>query len=98
MIEQLTAQGVLFQATPAYVGQPDPCATGHETWLSGVWRLLPQGPRMFPAGLYLSEELLQRAAAAGVIQDPSLPACRYAPGNLPAYIVAGLPAPGVTVV
>jgi uncharacterized protein (DUF2235 family) len=98
MTEQLAARGVTFLAPPAYVPQPDCCATAHETWLSGVWRVLPTGPRMFPAGLYLSDEVVQRAGAAAVVPDPSLPAAPYAPANLPTYLVAGVPAPGVTVV
>jgi uncharacterized protein (DUF2235 family) len=97
MMDQLAARGVAFLTQPAYVPQPNPCATGHETWLSGVWRFLPTGPRLFPAGLYLSEEVVQRAGAAAVIPDPSLAACVYAPSNLPTYLVAGIPAPGVTV-
>jgi uncharacterized protein (DUF2235 family) len=98
MMDQLAGRGVAFLPQPFYVPQPNPCATAHETWLSGVWRYLPTGPRVFPAGLYLSEEVVERADAAAVISDPSLSACAYIPGNLPTYLVAGVPASGVTVV
>jgi hypothetical protein len=97
-MDQLAGRGVAFLPQPFYVPQPNPCATAHETWLSGVWRYLPTGPRVFPAGLYLSEEVVERADAAAVISDPSLSACAYIPGNLPTYLVAGVPASGVTVV
>jgi uncharacterized protein (DUF2235 family) len=98
IIDQLSGLGVSFQQQLPYVPQPNPCATAHETWLSGIWTLLQTGPRVFPSGLYLSEEVVERADAAAVIPDPSLPACTYAPGNLPSYLVAGVPASGVTVV
>jgi uncharacterized protein (DUF2235 family) len=98
MTDQLASRGVTFQSPPVYVGQANCCATAHETWLSGIWQVLPTGPRIFPPGLYLSEEVVQRANAATVIPDPSLPAGPYGPDNLTAYLVAGGPAPGVMVV
>jgi hypothetical protein len=98
MIEWLTPRGVTFQNPLVYVPQPNCLATSHATWLTGIWRLLPQGPRIFPAGLYLSEEVVRRAEAGAVIPDPSLPAGPYAPDNLETYLVAGGPAQDVTVV
>jgi hypothetical protein len=59
---------------------------------------LPQGPRVFPPTLYLSEEVIDRVEAGPVISDPSLAASAYAPANLQAYLVAGGPAPGITVI
>ena len=82
----------------AYVPQPNARATAHAAWLSGIWRHLPKGPRIFPPDLYLSEEVIDRVEAGPVISDPSLPACPYAPDNLQAYLAAGGPAPGITVI
>jgi uncharacterized protein (DUF2235 family) len=98
MIDQLEQLGVTFLNPLFYVPQPNDRATAHATWLSGIWHYLPQGPRAFPPGLYLSKEVVDRAGAGPVIPDPSLAAQPYAPGNLAGYLVAGVPAEGVTVV
>jgi hypothetical protein len=98
MIELLQPLGITFLTTPAYVPQPDPRATCHAPWLTGVWRDLPQGPREFPPGLYLSEEVVNRAEAPAVSPDPSMPMGPYTPGSLHDYLEAGAPAEGVTVV
>jgi hypothetical protein len=99
MMEQLAPLGVAFAKAPlAYVPQPNARATAHATWLTGIWSHLPQGPRIFPPTLYLSEEVIDRVEAGPVISDPSLPAGPYAPGNLQAYLAAGGPAQGITVV
>jgi hypothetical protein len=100
MTERLTALGVRFLDPPAYALHPNPRATAHAPWLSDIWRYLPQGPRIFPPppGLFLSEEEVARAQPGPVIPDPTLPAVPYAPDNLSAYLVAGVEAPGVTVV
>lgn len=98
MMEQVAPLGVTFAKPLAYLPQPNARATAHATWLTGIWSGLPQGPRVFPPTLYLSEELIDRVEAGPVISDPSLPALPYAPGNLQAYLVAGGPAPGITVV
>jgi uncharacterized protein (DUF2235 family) len=100
MMEQLTPLGVLFKGAPACPISPDPRATAHETWLSGIWSALPKAPRKFPLppALYVSEELEAREQPGDVIPDPSLPACPYAPIYLSTYIVAGVPVSGVTVV
>jgi uncharacterized protein (DUF2235 family) len=100
MIEQLKSLGVTFLDPLTYVPQPNSRATSHATWLTGVWRYLPQSPRGFPPppGLYLSGEVIARATAGAVIPDPSLAACPYTPDSLQDYLVAGVAAPGVTVI
>ncbi len=99
MIEQLAARGVAFLPTPAYAAHPDCCAPAHESWLTGIWADLPKAPRVFPPGLYLSEEVVGRAQAATVLPDPSLMACRYMPPSLGnGYLIASGPAPGVVTV
>jgi uncharacterized protein (DUF2235 family) len=99
MMEQLVQFGVTFANPPlAYLPQPNARATAHATWLTGIWSHLPQGPRIFPPALYLSEEVIDRVESGPVISDPSLPAGPYAPGNLQAYLAAGGPAPGITVI
>jgi uncharacterized protein (DUF2235 family) len=98
MIEQLSQRGVSFLNPPFYQPQSNARATAHASWLTGIWRYLPQGPRTFPRGLYLSEEIVDRAGATAVMPDPSQAACRYAPDNLQLYLKGGLPQDGVTVV
>jgi uncharacterized protein (DUF2235 family) len=100
MTEKLTALGVRFLGTPACPLDPDPRATAHQSWLSGIWSVLPKGPRQFPPppALYVSEELVKREQPGDVVPDPSLPACPYAPSYLSTYIVAGDIMQGVTVV
>ena len=59
MIEWLTPRGVTFLNPLVYLPQPNSLGTSHATWLTGIWRHLPQGrPRKFPAGLDLSEEVV----------------------------------------
>jgi uncharacterized protein (DUF2235 family) len=98
MTEQLTGLGVTFLDPPAYALHPNPRATAHESWISGIWQLLPKAPRTFPDGLYVSDELVQREQPGAVIPDPSLPASPYAPANVSQYVMAGVIAQGVTVV
>ncbi len=99
MMEQVAPLGVRFAEPPLpYLPQPNARATAHAVWLTGIWRHLPQSPRIFPPDLYLSEEVIDRVEAGPMISDPSLPADPYAPGNLQAYLAAGGPAPGVTVI
>jgi hypothetical protein len=99
MMEQVAALGVAFATPPMpYLAQPNARATAHAAWLTGIWSHLPQGPRVFPPTLYLSEEVIDRVEAGPVISDPSLAASAYAPANLQAYLVAGGPAPGITVI
>lgn len=83
MTDRLAERGVTFLAQPAYVPHPDPLATAHQTWLSGIWSDLPTAARVFPPDVLTGEEVLQRMAATAVVPDPSLPAARYAPANLP---------------
>ena len=97
-MEQLVDLGVTFAKPPAYLPQPNARATAHATWLTGIGVIYRKAPRVFPPTLYLSEEVIDRVEAGPVIADPSLPAVPYAPGNLQAYLAAGGPAPGITVV
>ena len=98
MMKQLSGRGVKFLDPLVYKPRPNPCATAHAAWLTGIWHDLPQGPRIFPAGLYLSNEILSRAAGGMVVPDPTLVAAAYQPDNLQTYLVAGVPATGVTVI
>jgi uncharacterized protein (DUF2235 family) len=75
---------------------------GHQEWLKPPWPTLPHGPREIPISpnLYLSEAVLLRAAAAGVIANSeagTLPSV-YAPGNIPTYLAAKLAAASVVVI
>jgi uncharacterized protein (DUF2235 family) len=100
MMKQLSGRGVMFVDPLVYAPKPDACATAHQSWLTGIWADLPQGPRVFPCppNLYLSAELISRVAAASVIPDPSLAALPYLPENLQKYLLDGGPAAGVTVI
>jgi len=98
MTERLAALGVCFRKTPAYAPRPDSRATAHAPWRHGVWMGLTQEPRAFPAGLYVAEEVADRAGAPACVPDPGLPACPYDPANLPGYLVGGVIAQGATMV
>jgi uncharacterized protein (DUF2235 family) len=98
MTAQLSAAGVLFAATPAITPHPDPRGTAHEPWLQLPWDVLPRGPRAFPAGLCLSQCVIDRINDGPVLAEPQAPAAPYAPANLTAYLNGNAAAPGVIVV
>ena len=80
MAQQLAAAGVLFEALPAVT--VDAIPVQHQPWIGGD---VPYqtGSRRFPAGLRLSQRVLQRAAAASVLVERGpAPATAYRPGNI----------------
>jgi uncharacterized protein (DUF2235 family) len=95
MIAQLSSLGVLFSATPAVTPHPDPRGTAHEPWLHLPWNVLPRGPRAFPAGLSLSQCVIDRINGSPVVAEPQTAAVPYAPANLAAYLNGKAAAPGV---
>jgi uncharacterized protein (DUF2235 family) len=80
MARQLAAAGVLFEALPA--GTVDAIPVQHQPWIGGD---VPYetGPRRFPSGLRLSQQVLQRTAAASVLVERGpAPAAAYRPPNI----------------
>lgn len=98
MTTQLSAAGVLFAVMPAIMPHPDPRGTAHEPWLQLPWDVLPRGPRAFPAGLCLSQGVIDRINGGPVLAEPQAPATPYAPANLTAYLKGNAAAPGVILV
>jgi uncharacterized protein (DUF2235 family) len=98
MTRQLANLGVVFAATPAVVPHPDSSGTAHRPWSHSPWDLLPQRERVFPAGLSLSESVLERMAGGPASPHPGTAAAPYTPGNLAAYLAGNAAMPGVVVV
>jgi hypothetical protein len=99
MTKALTDRGITFLDPPGCTTQPDPLATAHAPWMSGIWALLPQAARTIPSGLNLASEVIARAQApSGVTAYPGAKPGPYAPPNLKGYLVDGGPGPGVSVV
>jgi len=98
MMSELAKLGVLFSPAPKYVPKPDAKGSAHQPWAEGIFRGLPHKARAFPAGLCLSQTVLDRYAAGNVVGNPGLAAAAYAPTNLAAYVANKLAAAGITVV
>lgn len=80
MAQQLASAGVLLEAVPT--GTVDAIPVQHQPWIGGD---VPYktGARTFPAGLRLSQRVLQRAAAASVLVERGpAPAAAYRPRNI----------------
>jgi hypothetical protein len=98
LTQQLSGMGVLFSPTPSVVPLPDALGTAHEPWLHAPWNALPRAARAFPPNLCLSQSVVDRTKAAGVVAEPNTGAARYLPANLAAYLSGGAAASGVVVV
>jgi uncharacterized protein (DUF2235 family) len=97
MTGQLTQRGVRFLATPVYVPKPDPRGPAHSPWAHPPFDVLARGPRVFPAGMGLSQLVLDRIAAGALVADPGLAPAPYRPSNLSGYIAGLVAAAGVVV-
>src|SRR5262249_666966 len=98
MMGALAKLGVLFSSSPKFRPNPDAKGTAHQPWAHGLFKELPHKPRSFPAGLRLSQSLLDRYAGGNVVGDPGITAAAYAPTNLAAYVANKLAVAGITVV
>jgi uncharacterized protein (DUF2235 family) len=98
MTQKLTALGLRFADPARYVPTPRPLALGHQPWVTPPWHVLLHAARSFPAGLSLSQCLVDRCRGGASIGQPGMLASPYAPGNLSAYLVGANPAAGVIVV
>jgi uncharacterized protein (DUF2235 family) len=97
MNAQLTKLGIRFATAPDFMPTPDPSGVAHQPWYHVPWTVLSHLPRVFPAGLGLSQCLLDRLRNGPVVAEPGLPPQRYMPGNLGAYLVGTDPANGIPV-
>ena len=89
MMNQLGPLGVRFAPKLLALPRPDPLGTAHQPWRHDPWRVLPTGPRAFPAGLMLSRSVLDRVQGGAVVAEPGTAAATYAPANLAgAYLTA----------
>jgi hypothetical protein len=95
MIARLTDLGVRFAVTPTATRVPDPAGVAHQPWTHAPWTLLVHRPRVFPAGLCLTQCLVDRLRGRPVDAAPGTPPGRYAPGNLGDYMIGTDPANGV---
>ena len=97
MRRELTELGVVF-AAPLINEKPDSIGPAHREWLKPLWKALPVGPRILPAGLGLSKSVIDRMQAAAVIPAPGTQAEPYRPPNIPSYLNGNAAAPGVELV
>ena len=97
MRRELTELGVVF-AAPLINEKPDSIGPAHREWLKPLWKALPVGPRVLPAGLGLSRSVIDRMQAAAVIPAPGTQAEPYRPPNIPSYLNGNAAAPGVELV
>jgi len=98
MTRELTALGLRFADPARYLPTPRPLALGHQPWLTPPWHVLLHAARSFPAGLSLSQCLVERCRGGGAIGQPGMLAGPYSPGNLSAYLIGVNPAAGISVV
>jgi uncharacterized protein (DUF2235 family) len=98
MIDRLAPLGMLFAAAPPYPPPPGRPGVAHQPWAHDPWTFLPRSARCFPAGLSLSQSLLDRLAAGPVVAEPGTQAAPYAPQNLGGYLDGGAAAPGIPTV
>jgi uncharacterized protein (DUF2235 family) len=97
MTGRLEQLGVQFSPTPAFVPRPDPRGPAHQEWKRAPWDRLVRRARVFPAGLTLSQGLIDRLAAGDVVPDPGEGPVPYDPANLGRYVGARVALAGVPV-
>ena len=95
---ELKTLGVRFVTLPRVVPTPDPTGVAHQPWNEPLWRGLPRGTRVLPAGLGLSKSVIDRIQAGSVKPDPATAAAAYTPINLAQYINGLGPSPAVQVI
>jgi glutathione S-transferase len=98
MMSRLTELGVMFAADPTFAVDASPIGPGHQPWTSPPWSVLPQAPRIFPAGLAISRCAVDRLAYGSVCAFPGALAAAWCPTNLSGYLVDNAPATGVDIV
>jgi len=94
LTRELAGLGVRFTAAPLILEAPNPAGPAHEPWEEPEWLALPRGPRPLPAGLALSQAVLDRLAAGPVMPDRA----NYRPTNIGPYLNGNAAAPGVEIV
>ncbi|MBL8484289.1 MAG: DUF2235 domain-containing protein, partial [Rhodocyclaceae bacterium] len=86
MMQELSATGVLFAATPDYLGAPDAGGVAHQPWAHKPWNLpgAKLGARRLPGDFTVDASVRARMALQSVFAEPRTSAGPYRPGNLPA--------------
>jgi uncharacterized protein (DUF2235 family) len=99
MTGELAQLGVRFSASPFFIPKPNARGPAHSPWAHPPWDVLGRGTRVFPAGLCLSQGVLDRIAGGHVVADFGFgPASAYAPQNLAGYITGQIAAARVVVI
>jgi hypothetical protein len=99
MTGELAQLGVRFSASPFFTPKPNARGPAHSPWAHPPWDVLGRGTRVFPAGLCLSQGVLDRIAGGHVVADFGFgPASAYAPQNLAGYITGQIAAARVVVI
>jgi hypothetical protein len=98
MMVELAKRGARFSSAPVFAPKPDPKGIGHQPWIYAPWDVLPKGDRAFPAGLSLSQCLLDRINGGNVCCNPGAAGTPYAPANLGTYLAGTAAAAGVDVI
>lgn len=99
MTGELEALGVRFSVSPVFMPKPDPLGPAHSPWAHLPWDVLATAARAFPAGMHLSQSVLDRIAGGNAVADFGFgPGAPYSPQNLTGYIAGQVAAAGVVVV
>ena len=77
---------------------PDPAGTAHQPWTEGLWPLLGTELRNLPAGLGLSQSVVDRMNRGPVVPNPMAAALPYRPANIGPYLNGNAAAPDVEIV
>ena len=84
-VDKLQGVGVRFSA-PDRDFRPDKAGVAHAPWRAFPWNQMDPQPRHLPAGLALSQSVLDRLALPVVFDYPGAPATLYNPAALGAYL------------
>jgi hypothetical protein len=94
MMGELEALGVRFSGSPVFIPKPDPLGPAHSPWDHLPWDVLATAARAFPAGMYLSQSVLDRIAGGDVVADFGFGASApYGPQNLASSLLDRSPPP-----
>ena len=96
--EHLVRLDVFRFADTKLSDNPDPAGCAHQPWAHLPFSKLFHGPRALPKGLCLSQSVLDRVGAVGVMAAPGLKAAACAPGNLRDYLAGKAAAAGIKIV
>jgi Uncharacterized alpha/beta hydrolase domain (DUF2235) len=99
MTGELEARGVRFSAVPIFMPKPNARGPAHCPWAHLPWDVLGTAARAFPAGMCLSQSVLDRITGGDAVADFGFgPGTLYRPQNLSSYIAGQAAAAGISVV